>query len=545
LNQAIQGDDYYYLKGAQYAQTNPAHPHHAEYVFLGSKVSMRGHPHPPGNGWVLAGILALTNDVREPVYHAVYLAFSVIAAVSALSIARRFTARPVLATLLFLAVPAFVVNGNSLESDLPLLAFWLLTVALYLSARAIAAALAAAVASMFAFQALLLTPILFFAPGRRRWLPIVTPVVAFAGFQLFERLTSGALPASVLAGYMQSYGWQRVEMKLRNAAALMGHLAVLIVCPMVWLDRPRRADRFLLWWIALFFAGALAIFFAGSARYLLPLALPVCILASESRFAKPALAVQAVLAMAMAAVNYQHWDGYRQIQPPAARRVFVNGEWGLRHYLEAQGAIPLEKGQTFRAGDVIVSTAYAPRVPAATALVREVEIQSPVPVRMVGLGVNTAYSTVDLGWWPVEFSRKPLDRVRIETIIDREPRLSVVRFDQPEAAEHVVQGIFPDRWTLQEGTLVLKPLSGPAVLRAAFYLPANAVPRRVTMLLDGAVAGEVECPRDGVYQLEARVPAMTASKATVTLRTDRTLQLPTDQRALGVLLTEAGFYPMN
>ena len=53
LNQAIQGDDYYYLAAAQHAQTDPLHPHHARYVFLGEVIDMRGHPHPPGNAWVL------------------------------------------------------------------------------------------------------------------------------------------------------------------------------------------------------------------------------------------------------------------------------------------------------------------------------------------------------------------------------------------------------------------------------------------------------------------------------------------------------------
>ena len=47
LTQPIQGDDIYYLAGAQYAQTNPLHPHQASYLFHGRMVSMSGHPHPP------------------------------------------------------------------------------------------------------------------------------------------------------------------------------------------------------------------------------------------------------------------------------------------------------------------------------------------------------------------------------------------------------------------------------------------------------------------------------------------------------------------
>ena len=43
LNQAIQGDDVYYLAAAQHAQIDPLHPNHVRYVFL-------------GDGWTCAGI---------------------------------------------------------------------------------------------------------------------------------------------------------------------------------------------------------------------------------------------------------------------------------------------------------------------------------------------------------------------------------------------------------------------------------------------------------------------------------------------------------
>ncbi|MGH9660651.1 MAG: hypothetical protein ACRD96_19025, partial [Bryobacteraceae bacterium] len=119
LNQAIQGDDRTYLAGARHAQIDPAHPTHARYVFLGDWVDMRGHPHPPLNVWVLAGLLAALGDIREVPFHAAYMTFSIVAAVAMLSLARRMSPRPVWATLLFLSTPAFVVSGNSLESDLP------------------------------------------------------------------------------------------------------------------------------------------------------------------------------------------------------------------------------------------------------------------------------------------------------------------------------------------------------------------------------------------------------------------------------------------
>ena len=126
LHQAVQGDDPYYLYGAEHAQIDPLHPASARYIFQGDLVDMRGHPHPPLDSWILAGLLAVFGDVREVPFHFAYILFSLIAALSMWSLARRFCERPLLATLVFIAVPAFVVNGNSFEADLPFLAFWML-----------------------------------------------------------------------------------------------------------------------------------------------------------------------------------------------------------------------------------------------------------------------------------------------------------------------------------------------------------------------------------------------------------------------------------
>ena len=134
VNQAIQGDEIYYLAGAQHAQIEPLHPNNTEYAFLGKMVEMRGHPHPPFNASYLGLLLWLFGDIREVPFHLAYIPFSLMAALSCLAIAIRWTTRPLLATLLFIATPAFVINGGSLESDLPLLAFWMVAIATFLSA---------------------------------------------------------------------------------------------------------------------------------------------------------------------------------------------------------------------------------------------------------------------------------------------------------------------------------------------------------------------------------------------------------------------------
>src|SRR5690242_14568271 len=160
LNQAIQGDDHIYLTEAEHALVDPLHPNNTRYVFLGIDVDLRGHSHPPGNAWPLAALLAIFGHVKEIPFHAAYLVFSLISVWAVWSLAQRFTEHPVWATLLFIAVPAFVVNGNSLESDLPFLAFFLAAIACSSAGLLACSCLAMAAAAMMAYQAVFLVPIL-------------------------------------------------------------------------------------------------------------------------------------------------------------------------------------------------------------------------------------------------------------------------------------------------------------------------------------------------------------------------------------------------
>src|SRR5579883_2437681 len=148
LNQAIQGDDHTYLTEAFHALIDPLHPMHTTDVFLGNPVDLRGHSHPPLDAWILAALIATFGEIREVPFHAVYMVFSIIATAAMWSLARRFSPHPLWAALLFLAVPAFVVNGNSFETDVPFLAFWLAAVALFLSGRFVLASLAMALAAL-------------------------------------------------------------------------------------------------------------------------------------------------------------------------------------------------------------------------------------------------------------------------------------------------------------------------------------------------------------------------------------------------------------
>ncbi len=628
LNQAIQGDEVYYLSAAEHAQIDAWHPNHATYLFQGDLVDMRGHPHPPLNGWALGALLAALGDVREIPFHLAYIVFSLIAALAMWSLARRFCERPFFATLLFLAVPAFVINGNSLEADLPFLAFWMAAIALFVrgvdrNSRAMlaGAAVASALAALAAYQSVLLTPILgaylfekrreniWVDPPRRSmlswafvWAVILTAPLALGIWQLSERLSSGALPATMLAGYLQTYDLQRLAQKLRNAGALTVHLGWIVsplavvaafgrgprwrwiaaavaalagafydANPLCWASlacgvlvltsvfRPASAGRsgFLEAWILIFFAGAVVVFFAGSARYLLPLAAPVAILAARSLPAKilgAAFVLQMGLSVALAAANYQHAEAYRSFAATLANdvaqhRTWINAEWGLRFYLESEGALQLARSQPLQPGEIVVTSELALPLPVAAPLtpLKQEEVHLSIPLRLISIDGRSAYSSAGRGIRPFDISTAPIDRLSASLVSERQIELSWIDPRDPAGRAQIVSGLFPDGWMEEQTMVLLKNPAKPLPLRAVFYIPPQATARKVQLLLDGQVTAEETFPAPGTYAL-AIPPSSGASNrgaptVTVTLVVDKTFSVPNDQRKLGMVVTSLGFRP--
>jgi hypothetical protein len=567
LNQAIQGDDHIYLTEASHALIDPLHPDNTSYVFQGEEVDLRGQPHPPLDGWVLAGLIAVLGDVKEIPFHAAYMVFSLIAAGAMWSLARRFSPQPLWAALLFVAVPAFVVNGNSLETDLPFLAFWMAAIALFEAAPALSA-LSMALAALTAYQAVLLTPILavyvwlFHRRDRARWLILLVPLLTIALWQLFERLSTGALPAAVVNGYLATY--ETLPAKLASALALTIHSWFIVFPALVppafilaWRRRREPDTLFLLAWIGIFFTGALVIFFAGSARYLLPMAAPVVLLASRlrARWLAAGFAAQLALSLGLAIVNYQHWAGYRQFAESlrglaAGHRVWIDGEWGLRYYLESDGALPLKKTQRLRPGDIVVSSELGASVnPVAPfAPLRTAEIRPALPLRLIGLESHSGYSTVSRGFWPFGISAGPIDRVRAVEVAERHPTLAYLPLNAPEAADQIVSGIYSledhrYRWMSRTAVVALNSPSAALPLRATFTIPPQARARRVTLLLDGREVASQTYPAPGTYTLESPPVRAAGAVAIAEIAIDQTFFAPGDSRELGIVLTGVGFAP--
>jgi hypothetical protein len=602
LNQALQGDDILYLTEAAHAQIEPLHPKHTTYVFMGRDIDMRGQSHPPLNAWFLALLIAVGKGVSEIPFHAAYILFSLMAAFSALALARRFSPHPLLATLLFCATPTFVINGTSLEADLPFVALWLLATALYVFAvdrnsvsLLIASSVAMALTALTAYQSILLVPILFLYG--RKWrlarLAAFTPIAVLLAWNIFERLSTGAAPAGVLVNYMSAYGLQAFAQKVKSAVALTGHLA-WIVFPALWIPplytllgafaiasafhdwNPlfwgsfavgvgiliwcgRHWRDFLAQWVLIFFAGALIIFFAGSARYLLPIVLPVAILATQRaapRLLQISLACGFVLSLMLAAVNYQHWEGYRQfarsLQSDAgAKRLWINGEWGLRYYFESKGGLPLHQGQAIHPDELVVSSKLSYPIPFTNGggvLVRAAlrTITSSIPLRIVALQGRAAYSTTMLGLRPFDISSAPIDQLSAELMVERKPTLTDLPMNAPEAGEQIVSGVYQLesgqwRWMSQTATILLKPPAQPTPVTIRFTIPAASPARQVTIAINDHVVASQTYSASGTYVLSSLPMKPDGDTAKLTITIDKSFLVPGDSRQLGIILTNVGF----
>ena len=345
--------------------------------------------------------------------------FHLIAAFSALALARRFSPHPLLATLLFLRHPAFVINGTSLEADVPFVALWLLSTALY----------------VFAVDRRSMSLLHRLLRSRWRWprLPRISPSCWSRSFS-FTAENGGSpgdwrrsppSPRFCRLAYLRaplhrrSPGWHSRQLHhrlwARSAGAKdqerrrahrpsgMARLPHLWIPPLVraalryrrcllrsgirssgppsrlasgiLIRCARRWRDFLAQWVLIFFAGALDHFL----RRLRALSCCPSRCPSRSsprnapavRLLQISLACGFALSLTLAIVNYQHWDGYRQFaralrNDAQSKRLWINGEWGLRYYFESEGGLPLHQGQAIHPGEMVVSSKLSYPIPFTT-----------------------------------------------------------------------------------------------------------------------------------------------------------------------------------
>jgi 4-amino-4-deoxy-L-arabinose transferase-like glycosyltransferase len=474
--------------------------------------------------------------------------------------------------------------------------------------------------------------------GRRQWpyaVAILAPLLLLAAWQAFEMASGAAMPAAQLAGYHTSWHLGGFARRARSGLALTIHLgwflfpvlAVFVfrlrrwvwtllifaastaiaalategytlgekalvaaslgvgLCVLVgalarlYENRATRkpvAEGFLAAWVVLFFAAALFAFYAGAARYLLPLAAPLALLAARNA-AKPLLAagvaVQLAFSLLLATAYYQYVSQYRdfaaRLEPlVASRRLWFNADWGLRYYLEAIGGEAVLADRPLLPQAALVSsrlggTATVQTLGQRRELLRAEIRTGAIPLTVVGVDSHSGNASAGFGLLPFDYGRHLLDEVVAEVVGASEPTASYLTMAAPEADKQLLLGFYQLeqnqwRWIGPRAMAVLlapdtggaKPGGSDAArdsraiavpFELAFHIPEAAPARRVTVQLDGRPLASETYLGPGGYTLRAAAMVVPGRPATVEISVDRAFRVAGDSRELGIIVSGLGF----
>jgi hypothetical protein len=518
LRQPVEGDEVTYLDIARQVFVQPLTPQNFQYVFEGRLVDAAGHPHPPLDAYLVALAWILRGHFSVLFFHAFYLIFALGIGFAAYALAARFTTRPLWAALLVAASPLVQVNTNTLAApESPGLAFLLAGAAAFFWRRFALSGIALTLAGLTELQALAIAPVLLVEyairrerPPRAAWLAISAPYAGLASWQALQWALMGRLPGLVLFRYTSSLGVLR--QRVAGAAALLQHLGVLVTpvplawrrlwglgpgllaCLMVhdypwweralllicvtlgvnallWLWQARNDDPVLAAWCLLYFGFAVLVFFAGAARYLLPLVAPMVLLFVRQFHGRPgplaaALAVSLFLGLNISFAAYEFSRVYTKVPAPPERPFLLNGDWGFRYYMLAGGGRVLSQDTVPRPGEWIVSSELSlggnyDSLAEETALpLRTADLAVRSPLRLIDLHAHTGFSSAAFGLLPFSFSRRPLDRI---TYARTSPFLNLpAPWTPTQFSGHLV-------YVPEPGKTIQLPLSGAANLHFALF----------------------------------------------------------------------------
>jgi len=256
LNKAIHTDDVLFVWSAEWIQKHPAD-------FFGFKINwwMSAIPmwvanyNPPLMSYFLAGAASVFGW-SEIALHFAGLIIAITAALGIYSLARMWCGRPLLATMVAIFTPAFMVSSTTLMCDVLMLSFWIWAMVLWERAlrnkqsrwQFIAAGALAGLAVLTKYSAITLLPllpILSLLRTRRLgwWVPgIVVPVLMLVGYELITARMYGRGLFFAAVHYAQTGhigfpgGWKASGI-IGLAFAGGSLLPVLLYAPFIW--RPK------------------------------------------------------------------------------------------------------------------------------------------------------------------------------------------------------------------------------------------------------------------------------------------------------------------
>ncbi len=256
LGKAFHVDDPLFLWAARQIHQRP-------FDFYGFAVNWSGveepmadvSKNPPGAAYYLA-LAAAVVGWSERALHLAFLVPALLAVLGTWRLARRMCARPALATLAAILTPAFVVSATNVMCDLPMLALWVWSLALWIEGMEdggrwrlfFAAVLVAACALTKYFGLALLPLVCLYSLARERktgrWaLYLLLPLSVWTGYHLLSASLYGRGLFSEAASYATQRSWSRgfPPVAARALAGLTfaggGVVTALFLAPLVWSRR--------------------------------------------------------------------------------------------------------------------------------------------------------------------------------------------------------------------------------------------------------------------------------------------------------------------
>jgi len=269
INKAIHVDDPLFIWTGQWIQKHPADFFGFQKNWMMSTIPMSAaNLNPPLMSYFLAAVASVFGW-NEIALHLAGLLVAFMAALGIYSLAKMWCEQPLLATVVAILTPAFLVSSTTLMCDVLMLSFWIWALVLWEHAlvnkqsrwQFVGAGLLAGLAVLTKFSAvilLLLLPIMGLIRMRKlgSWLlGVVVPLMMVAGYELITTRMYGSGGLSGAAGYAHTYGavfaggWP-VKGIIGLVFAGGSLLPLLLFAP--WLGRQRT------WWLA----GGAAIFAA-------------------------------------------------------------------------------------------------------------------------------------------------------------------------------------------------------------------------------------------------------------------------------------------
>jgi 4-amino-4-deoxy-L-arabinose transferase-like glycosyltransferase len=196
VGKAFNMDDPLFIWTAEHIQEHPLDPYGFNVNWYGTEIPMSDiNKNPPLASYFMA-VVASVFGWSEPVLHVAFLLPAVAVIIGTYLIARRYCVNPLLAGLVALLNPVFLVSSTTVMSDIMMLAFWVFAVYFWMSGLeknstimlALAVVLIALSALTKYFGLALIPLLLLYAILKRRaagrWvLFMLLPIAVLAGYQ--------------------------------------------------------------------------------------------------------------------------------------------------------------------------------------------------------------------------------------------------------------------------------------------------------------------------------------------------------------------------